>query len=401
MPVWASLLVLVVCALPLGVLLTDSLFRLLYLWLAVHDASLQRLSVPFTSVVCGNIAVAIPAHDEAQSIQSTLDHLTQLVPASSIFVIADNCVDATATIARMSGAQVWERASDDLQGKGYALHWFLKSAREVLEPYPYVVVLDADSRVNVNFFERLLPVLAGGADAAQAFGRSPQQDTPIALLADLSEFLSHRVDDMARRRLGWSVPLRGRGMAFRRPVLQAMTAGLETKVEDVELTLLLLGSGKRIHFVPEAVVSDAKPAHVSGAMRQRARWLQGQRQVWRRYGRLIGSLLFSGRPDAVAVIFASLLKPKTLLLVAKGLLLLLGIALPLHPPAVKALIAIPAGLALLIDVAYYLVGLRWVHGRRRYVKALLAAPLYLLVWAWGLLTSFVSGNVWLRSTPPD
>ena len=44
-----------------------------------------------------------------------------------IFVIADNCTDNTADVAREAGAIVFPRSNDKLVGKGYALDYGLKA----------------------------------------------------------------------------------------------------------------------------------------------------------------------------------------------------------------------------------------------------------------------------------
>ena len=50
------------------------------------------------------LAVLIPAHNEASSIGKTLKTLLpQLTPQDRIVVVADNCTDETATIARFIG----------------------------------------------------------------------------------------------------------------------------------------------------------------------------------------------------------------------------------------------------------------------------------------------------------
>lgn len=69
-----------------------------------------------------SLRVMVPAHDEERGIGATLAEVqSQLAPGDGILVVADNCGDGTARIARSSGAEVIERLDEERRGKGYAL----------------------------------------------------------------------------------------------------------------------------------------------------------------------------------------------------------------------------------------------------------------------------------------
>src|SRR5262245_25077477 len=56
-------------------------------------------------------AVLIPAHNEEAGIATTIRNvLEQTVPSDRVLVVADNCDDRTAQVAREAGAEVVERA---------------------------------------------------------------------------------------------------------------------------------------------------------------------------------------------------------------------------------------------------------------------------------------------------
>jgi len=347
--------------------------------------------VPLPSRSC---CFVIVAHDEAASIREVLGSL----PAGAATrVIADNCCDATASLAGEMGARVYERRDPLRPGKGAALAWAVENACEDLSRYGWVVVLDADSRLNEAFLPALEAAFARGALAAQAFVRPVgAEQSPASALAAYSELLSQLIGDRIRSWLGWSVQLRGTGMAFRPDVLREVVSGLSTRVEDVELTLRLARRGIRIHWVPEAVVYDPKPSDAGRVSRQRARWLQGQVEVWRAYWRDILALVLRGGPPAWSLLWATLAKPKTLLFAAKALLLVLAVVLPLGGAARVALVA-ALGLGVAIDLAYYIVGLLLVEDRGMYARSLLAAPLYLAVWLRSVLIGLRSKDAWLRA----
>ena len=71
----------------------------------------------------------IPAHNEEEVVGNLVESLKkQDYPKElyDIYVIADNCTDSTANIARNAGAIVYERFDATKKTKGYALQWFLK-----------------------------------------------------------------------------------------------------------------------------------------------------------------------------------------------------------------------------------------------------------------------------------
>src|SRR5207248_6168513 len=132
-----------------------------------------------------------------------------------------------------------------------------------------LVILDADSRLRPGAVDRLVAALDAGAGAAQGFvWPLPADKSPAGLLAAYSEWVAQGLDDRLRERLGWSAPLRGTGMALRLQLLRELAPRLRTRVEDVELTLLVLARGDRIAFVAGAVVEDPKPAGATRAARQ-------------------------------------------------------------------------------------------------------------------------------------
>jgi cellulose synthase/poly-beta-1,6-N-acetylglucosamine synthase-like glycosyltransferase len=340
-------------------------------------------------------AVVIPAHNEGMIIGTTVARFRTVSPAEDLFVVADNCTDDTAGVARQAGAQVWERHRPDERGKGAALRWFLTVAADELEQYDSLAIFDADSIVYEGFFAQAGAALAQGADVVQGFVRPLSGGSPAADLAAYSELLSQYIDDAARTRLGWPVPLRGFGMVFRRQVLGDILPHLQTKVEDIEMSLLLAEQGRPVVFVPGAVVGNPQPPGARGVAAQRARWLQGQREVLQHHGRLVGRLLLSGRPGHISLVFANLLKPKTLVLLIKGLVLAASLLLPRG--RVRLLWAGLAGLALAIDWVYYIVGLRLVETPGRYARALAQAPIYVFMWFRSVIVSLVSTDPWISA----
>lgn len=370
-------------------LLTDSLLRFVLLCLrAVKRARPVRLP-PATGQGC---VVLIAAHDEAGTIGATVaalkEHLLEW-PGSSLWVVADRCTDGTAEEAAQAGAQVAARAAGRL-GKGAVIAWWLQRYEAVWRARDAVVILDADSRLAAGSLRALHAAMSSGADAAQAFV-APDAGTKAGRLAGWSEVLMQGIDDEARRRCGWPVPLRGTGMALRGELLAELAPRLHTLAEDLELDVLLAARGARVEFVPEAVLIDPKPLHDAGVSRQRARWLQGQLQVLRDYRREFIQALLKGGLGAWFLLWLLMLRPKLLFI---GLRLLMLLSALLLPELFWWAIA-----GLLMDAAYYLAGAAIVDDPRRYLLDLLAVPRYAAIWFYSFsLTIFRRGQrVWLRA----
>jgi cellulose synthase/poly-beta-1,6-N-acetylglucosamine synthase-like glycosyltransferase len=163
----------------------------------------------------------------------------------------------------------------------------------------------------------------------------------------------------------------------------------------MELSLLAARYGP-VAFAPAAIVYDPKPPNSAQVATQRARWLQSQLEIWRYHWRDILHLLIKGNIGELALLFSLLLKPKTLVFSLKAFLLGLSFAIPFHSVWLRNVFVAFLSGAILMDIAYYIIGLAFVDDPRFYAKALLSAPLYVLMWLRGMLIAILSKEPWLR-----
>jgi cellulose synthase/poly-beta-1,6-N-acetylglucosamine synthase-like glycosyltransferase len=101
-------------------------------------------------------AVVIPAHNESALLGRTLESLSGVdYPKHlyEVFVIADNCSDDTAEIARNMRVQCLERFDSERRGKGYALQWFFDHLAVSGMRYEAFLVVDADTLVSSNILK--------------------------------------------------------------------------------------------------------------------------------------------------------------------------------------------------------------------------------------------------------
>ncbi len=323
-----------------------------------------------------SIAVLIPAHDERTVIGTTVRHLVaQLGPADRLVVIADNCTDETAALARMAGANVVERQEPDRRGKGYALE---HGVRHLADQSPDVlVVVDADCTLQPGSLELLAREAWARGRPAQALNVvvPPAGAHPLDALSAFAFLVKNVVRPSGLARLGLPCPLVGTGMAFPWPVIRDAPLATSALAEDLQLGLALTLAGHPPVLCFEALVSSPLPRQRRAQETQRRRW---------EHGHLV-TLFIDG--------------PRLLRLAVRRLdVVLLGAALDLCVPPLSLLVL--ASLAVLvISVTAGALGVSWVptllalgavalvglsvleawvaFGRRDYpLTMLLAAPIY-------------------------
>ncbi len=196
-------------------------------------------------------------------------------------VVADNCDDRTAELARACGAEVLVRDDPVALGKGHALRWALDRLLAAAPP-DGVVVVDADSVADPELLAHLAGALAEGADAAQAEYLVLADDTSTrSRLVAAAFLLFHRVRLGGRAALGLPASLVGNGMLFSRRLLERLPWDAFTGVEDLEYTLNLRLAGFRPRFVPAARLRGPVPHGYRGMRGQRMRWEGGRWHVVR------------------------------------------------------------------------------------------------------------------------
>ena len=322
-------------------------------------------------------AILVPAHDEALVIGRLLASLaSQAYPRDryDVFVVADNCADATAAIARAAGAIVHERSSETERAKGYALRWLLERVRAHAH-YDAYVMFDADSVVSRRFLFRMNARLEGGSTVVQSYyqvlnsGASTMTALREAALASL-----HYVRPLGRANLGLSCGLKGNGMCFDAATLHDIGWRSTGLAEDVELHLALVREGHRVDFAPEALVRADMPTKREDATSQNLRWEAGRLSAARRDA---FPLLIDGvrRRDLVRIDAAveQLIPPLSIALALAMATAALGVGLRILPVVLLA-----AGGAAAI-VVHVISGLIAVRAPARTYLALVSAPSY-IVW---------------------
>lgn len=343
-------------------------------------------------------ALLVPAHDEEVTIGRLLASTRALAyPAGryDVYVVADNCTDRTAEVARAAGAQVEERHDRTARGKGYALRWLLARLRERGARYDAFVVLDADTVVEPDLLTRLDARFEAGSQVIQVYytvlnaGESPVAALRFAALAAV-----HYLRPLGRARLGLSCGLKGNGMAFLAEVLDRYGWEWFTLAEDVELHLALIAAGLRVDFAPETTVLAEMPVTLAQAESQNERWERGRLDMLRQRGPDLLREAFRQRdPVRLDAVVEQMIPPLSVPVLLAGGVLVGGV---LTRSRVATLLA---AFSLGGQLGYVLAALALVRAPWRVYRALGYAPGYVgwKVWLYARSTVARGDAAWVRT----
>lgn len=247
---------------------------------------------------CKKFALVIAAHNEEMVIANAIDSLNELDYPNmlyDVFVVADNCTDRTANIAKIHGARVYERFDDKQRGKGYALEWMFKRIFEMDKSYDAVAVFDADNLVSKNFLKEMNNKLCSGYKVVQGFldSKNPY-DSWITASYSIAFWTANRMFQLAKSNIGLSNQIGGTGFCVDTDILKEYGWGVTCLAEDLEFSCKLVLNGEKVGWAHNAVIYDEKPITLKQSWAQRKRWMQGFADV---AGRFFFKLIYKGIRD--------------------------------------------------------------------------------------------------------
>lgn len=347
-----------------------------------------------------SLAVIVPAHNESSHMRPTLASIqAQLRPQDRLLVVADNCTDDTAKIARSLGAEVIERFDAHLRGKGFALAFGVDHLRK--NPADVVVVIDADCLLSENALRVLASECHASGQPVQMHNTMTTPGERPGLRFRIIEFamvMKNKVRPMGTFFLGQACHLMGTGMAFPWHVIQTINLATGHLAEDMKVGIELAQQGIPTRFLSHAEVrshflEDARVTKI-----QKSRWEHGHIALMIQE---LPSLLYQAwrqRDRSLIVLSMDMMIPPLALYVA-FLLLLTGFSLSAawidERLSVMAWLSVSgfAGLVLAVFIGW------WSFGRHLLSAwDLLLSPLYA---AWKLpiyLAFFMNKRVkWKRT----
>ncbi len=271
-----------------------------YQFFYIPVALLRKKKAPPAEVPLHRFAVLVCARNEETVVGDLVSALArQNYPREllSVFVLADNCTDRTAEIAREAGARVYERSDAEHVGKGYALQALLA---HVHEDHPGVFdgffVFDADNLPDPDYVRRMNEVFSSGYEIVTGCRNSKNfGDNWVSAGYGLWFLRESQFLNRPRAALGVSCAVGGTGFLFSRAVTEEMHGWpFHTLTEDIEFSAFEIARGRKIGYCEDAVLYDEQPTSFAQSWRQRRRWTKGYLQVLRRYARPLVRGIFRG-----------------------------------------------------------------------------------------------------------
>ncbi|WP_308515799.1 glycosyltransferase family 2 protein [Sphingomonas flavescens] len=343
--------------------------------------------------------IVVPAHNEASGLRGKLAALKLAAEPVPILVVADNCDDSTASIAREVGVDVIERFDKNQRGKGFALDF----ARNHLEKDPpeIVLIVDADCSMDAPSIKALIARCAASQTACQAINlQKPSGNaSPSVQLSTFAFFVKNVIRQRALMRLAGRASLLGTGMALPWHHFQKADLATASIVEDLRLGQELSDFGHAPILVEDATVWSAAET-TANTLAQRRRWeggflaeafVTGPSRLWQAIRR---------RDPQAAWASLSIMVPPVALLMLLDIVVLATVALLLGLVAGSYwTLLILAGPLFAACVGLWLV---WRSGGSQFVSAsaILRAPLYIL-WKLPMYLGFVRRGApreWVRTS---
>ena len=243
------------------------------------------------SIKKNKYAVLISARNEEKVIANLIETIKkQDYPQKliKIFVVADNCTDNTAQIAKDAGAIVFERFNKNQVGKGYALDFLLQKIQKEYskEKFDGYFVFDADNLLRPNYITEMNKTFSDGYEVITSYRNSKNYgDNWISAGYALWFLRESKFLNESRMLLGTSCAVSGTGFLFSNKVIQRYGGWkFFLLTEDIEFSVNNIINDVKIGYCGTAILYDEQPIKFSQSWNQRMRWAKGYLQVIKKYG---------------------------------------------------------------------------------------------------------------------
>ena len=341
------------------------------LTLPPQKANIKEVNRPETTVL-------IPAHNEAAQIEDVLETLLlQITERDRVIVIADNCHDNTAELARSTGVTVLEREHKHDRGKGYALDFAIRQIEQ--DPPEVLVILDGDCIVKPNTIENITTkaIATGRPVQATYLMEQPENPTLKDKISMFSIVVKNQVRLLGLNRLGWHCLLTGSGMAFPWSLIEQVSLAGSKTTDDMQLTVDLALRGSTPIFCEEALVIGRLMKDRDAAS-QRSRWEHGHLEmILVEVPRLVKAFLQKGNLAALRLAIDISIPPLSLLV----LIWIVSAIVTWSAAAIDGISLIPA---ILVSTAGIFLGIGILAAWSKFgrdelpLKSLIAVPFYIL-----------------------
>lgn len=274
-----------------------------------------------------DVAVLIPAHNEAVVIGDSIRAVLKLVPPANVHVVSDGSTDDTFEIAASTGVHAIKTYRN--VGKAGALQEAIQRFM-IVERFPVVMLLDADTRVQPGYFEAALPMFDDPKVVAVAGCVKTARDRKLTAAGNLLVGHRQRIYSIGQRVMKFGQTWRatnathivpGFASIYRTEVLPRMEMNPPGLViEDFNMTFEVYQKrlGK-VGFSLSAIAVTQDPDNFRDYVRQTRRWALGLWQTVRRHpprANLFSAMLALLLLELVSASLMFLMLPLLLLILA-------------------------------------------------------------------------------------
>lgn len=248
-------------------------------------------------------AFIIAARNESAVIGNLIKSIKQQNYPSElidVIVVADNCTDNTAEIARENGAICYERFNNILVGKGYALDYVFNKIVETFGDYTAYdgyFIFDADNVIDRNYVREMNKVFDSGYNVITSYRNSKNYDTNWITAGYSLWFIREaKYLNNPRMMLKTSCAVSGTGFLVNSQIIKKNNGWkFNLLTEDIQFSVVNILEGEKIGYCENAMFYDEQPTTFIQSWNQRMRWSKGFYQVMFKYGRELIAMMFKKR----------------------------------------------------------------------------------------------------------
>ncbi len=264
------------------------------------------------------VAIFIPARNESATIENTVKSMfKQNYPTDkyTVYVVADNCDDNTAELARAAGARVFERFDDERRSRGWALDYGTRLALEEDPDIEFFVMFDADNVAHCNYLSKMNDAFESGVQFARGYANSKNIDyNTTSAISGIYYLRDSRLCCQSRSALGLDQQLMGPGMMISAEFIKERGFDAHSISEDAEFTYNRMLEGKRTQYVDEAIYYEEQPTKMKDVFNRNIRFGYGLNRLFFNHGfRMLGKFFTTGRSSYVDMFLQLLFIPISLI----------------------------------------------------------------------------------------
>lgn len=271
------------------------------------------------------LAIVVSARNEENVIPNLINNIkcanypSDLV---SIFIVAHNCTDSTALIARKNGAIVYEYNNKEESRKGFALRYLFKKINEDygIDSFDGYIILDSDNTISKNYLSKMNDAfLAKNKKCIITSYRNSSNfgENSISAQYGLFFMMANRLGLRGRSVLNASGRISGTGFLVPSEFL-LNGWNYHSLTEDLEMTSCEIINNHKIIYCDEAEFFDEQPTKFKIMYKQRLRWEKGLLIVFKEKSLDLIKAIFNKKSKYKISIYDTLtnILPVTLILVS-------------------------------------------------------------------------------------